>query len=194
MSDILRIPKNRKDEILKKSIISFKSIQQAKDNIPDNAILCYVDSIYESEEHDQDDNSSDYKVILYYTTNSLDKQWGDDWNDSPYEHNAGTPYSASIHYYSNGDIVLDQREWNIEEPKFIIYTVEIMYSELKTVFPNEYILFIYDNGDIESSDLFNSPYSVSSINNGAIPWLRKQFKSLYAGTNFNDLIEFIGKG
>ena len=28
----------------------------------------------------------------YFTTRPLDKQWGDDWNDAPYEHNAGGPY------------------------------------------------------------------------------------------------------
>lgn len=28
----------------------------------------------------------------YFTTQSLDKQWGDDWNDAPYEYNAGEPY------------------------------------------------------------------------------------------------------
>lgn len=27
-----------------------------------------------------------------YFTNDLSKQWGDDWNDIPYEHNAGEPY------------------------------------------------------------------------------------------------------
>ena len=28
----------------------------------------------------------------YFTTKELSKQWGDDWNDAPYEHNAGLPY------------------------------------------------------------------------------------------------------
>ncbi len=28
----------------------------------------------------------------YFTTQPLEKQWGDDWNDAPYEHNAGLPY------------------------------------------------------------------------------------------------------
>ena len=28
----------------------------------------------------------------YFTPISLDKQWGDDWNDTPFEHNAGIPY------------------------------------------------------------------------------------------------------
>jgi hypothetical protein len=28
----------------------------------------------------------------YFTTANLKDQWGDDWNDRPYEHNAGEPY------------------------------------------------------------------------------------------------------
>jgi hypothetical protein len=28
----------------------------------------------------------------YFTTQPLADQWGDDWNDAPYEHNAGEPY------------------------------------------------------------------------------------------------------
>ena len=28
--------------------------------------------------------------VAYFTNNN--EQWGDDWNDAPYEHNAGTPY------------------------------------------------------------------------------------------------------
>lgn len=27
-----------------------------------------------------------------YFTNDFENQWGDDWNDRPYEHNAGEPY------------------------------------------------------------------------------------------------------
>lgn len=28
----------------------------------------------------------------YFTTKPLKEQWGDDWNDAPYEHNAEPPY------------------------------------------------------------------------------------------------------
>lgn len=28
----------------------------------------------------------------YFTTQDVTEQWGDDWNDAPYEHNAGEPY------------------------------------------------------------------------------------------------------
>ena len=39
-------------------------------------VLCYIDQMGRA----------------YFTTQALSKQWGDDWNDAPYEHNAETPY------------------------------------------------------------------------------------------------------
>ena len=30
--------------------------------------------------------------VAYFTTLPLADQWGDDWDDAPYEHNAGLPY------------------------------------------------------------------------------------------------------
>jgi hypothetical protein len=38
-------------------------------------ILCYVEDCW-----------------AYFTDKPLAEQWGDDWNDAPYEHNAGEPY------------------------------------------------------------------------------------------------------
>lgn len=38
-------------------------------------VLCYVD-----------------RQWAFFTTQELSKQWGDDWNDAPYEHNAEMPY------------------------------------------------------------------------------------------------------
>lgn len=41
---------------------------------------------------------SNYKLCYisgqwaWFTTAELKDQWGDDWNDYPYEHNAGSPY------------------------------------------------------------------------------------------------------
>lgn len=34
----------------------------------------------------------DRSGFAYFTEIELKDQWGDDWNDAPYEHNAGTPY------------------------------------------------------------------------------------------------------
>lgn len=31
----------------------------------------------------------------YFTTLPVEEQWGDDWDDAPYEHNAGEPYDDS---------------------------------------------------------------------------------------------------
>lgn len=45
-----------------------------------DAVLCYVE-----------DNKA------FFTTCPLDKQWGDDWNDAPYEHNAEEPYGWAEH-------------------------------------------------------------------------------------------------
>lgn len=39
--------------------------------------LCYIDNYY----------------CAYFTTKELHKQWGDDWNDAPFQHNAGVPYT-----------------------------------------------------------------------------------------------------
>jgi hypothetical protein len=40
-------------------------------------VLCYVDAPW-----------------AWFTTQALADQWGDDWNDAPYECNAGTPYTG----------------------------------------------------------------------------------------------------
>jgi hypothetical protein len=39
-------------------------------------ILCYIDGPW-----------------AFFTTQELSKQWGDDWNDFPFQHNAGDPYT-----------------------------------------------------------------------------------------------------
>jgi hypothetical protein len=35
----------------------------------------------------------------YFTLKPLSEQWGDDWNDAPYEHNAGPPYDPEAKVY-----------------------------------------------------------------------------------------------
>lgn len=42
--------------------------------MPQDAFLCYVDECF-----------------AWFTTRALPEQWGDDWNDAPYECNAGRP-------------------------------------------------------------------------------------------------------
>lgn len=84
-------------------------------------ILCYV-----------------YDCWAYFTTQSLDKQWGDDWDDAPYEHNAGRPYYP---YKEKGE------DWDI---------IRVAWE-----------------GPFDTPDMYhaNSPWSVKTINQGAVPWL-----------------------
>ena len=42
----------------------------------------------------------------YFTTQDIADQWGDDWNDAPYEHNAGEPYLPTMH---------DTEHWDIDQ-------------------------------------------------------------------------------
>lgn len=94
---------------------------------------------------------SDYKLcyvrgnFAYFTTQALGEQWGDDWNDAPYEHNAGLPYTPSQHDLKQG------KSWSIEQVAF----------DADLVTP--------DDGHC------NSPYSVEQINAGAVAWLRSCF-------------------
>lgn len=55
----------------------------------------------------------------WFTSADLKDQWGDDWNDAPYAHNAGTPYAPSIHYFSSGEMKLSKKDWNEDKtPKY----------------------------------------------------------------------------
>jgi hypothetical protein len=48
------------------------------DAAPREPVLCYVED-----------------GVLFFTTQPLAEQWGDDWGDSPYEYNAGEPYTGA---------------------------------------------------------------------------------------------------
>jgi len=96
-----------------------------------NFKLCYIDK----------DNTA------YFTTQDLATQTGDDWDDAPYEHNAGTPYEP--HKGS-------AKDWNEDgSPKWEICTVMFHAYDIET----------------PSARYGNSPYSVDKINAGAVAWL-----------------------
>lgn len=88
--------------------------------------LCYVDGSF-----------------AFFTTQKLGKQWGDDWNDAPYEHNAGDPYEPTAK-----DVSADgSPAWTITKVAF----------DGPLVSPCEGVV--------------NSRYSVEQINSGAVAWL-----------------------
>lgn len=118
-------------------------------------VLCYVDGSW-----------------AWFTTQELSEQWGDDWNDAPYEHNAGSPYFFDKHDEKQG-----KTPWTIVQVAF--------NSSLEA--PTEWHR--------------NSPYSVQDINNKAIPWLQtgkygpkdKEGNpvQIWAGTTLSEFIRLI---
>ena len=96
----------------------------------------------------------------FYFTNDLEKQWGDDWDDIPYEHNAGTPYNH------NTDLIIVPfiiEYFKLEK----MVEVERNYEDLLTICP------LFDDIEVRfpCDGYLNSPYSIDMINTGAIPWL-----------------------
>lgn len=105
-----------------------------------NFKLCYIDN------HN----------TAYFTTQELSLQTGDDWNDIPYEHNAGEPYGPLIYHYASGDKKKDEKDWNDDgTPKWELY----------------HLMFKCWNLETPASRHYNSPYSVDMINAGAVAWL-----------------------
>ena len=107
------------------------------------------------------------ELMAYFTPVSLDEQWGDDWDDAPYEHNAGTPYD---------DILVDKERTEIE-----ILQVPFAVKSYNFSLPND---FAYGG---------NSPFAVVDINHGAVAWIydavSKKTKSKYVAIHGGDDLE-----
>ena len=60
--------------------------------------------------------------IMYFTSD-IENQWGDDWDDRSYEHNAGTPYEthttvkkiAFIGYYSEPCSLRNNSPYSVQD-------------------------------------------------------------------------------
>lgn len=117
------------------------------------------------------------EYYAYFTPVSLDKQWGDDWDDYPYEHNAEIPYDD--YYDENGERVETE-----------IIRVPFYVDSWKVYFPKEW------------SQGGNSQFCVRDINAGAVAWLYcpgDNIKSSYgsvvihAGCSPKEFVEKINK-
>jgi hypothetical protein len=110
-----------------------------------NAVLCYV--------HEPWGSAAGSPPTAYFTTQPLAGQWGDDWNDAPYDCNAGIPYTWHARRYTKQPDGSHAWEPN-PEPPWRIFMVEF-------------------TGPFETPRgvAFNTPYSVEMINGGKIPWL-----------------------
>lgn len=105
---------------------------------------------------------------VYFTTQELNKQWGDDWNDCAYEHNAEPPYTWDDKIWRDGEWIPNP------EPSWDVKRVALA-------------------GDFETpcTYAYNSSYSVEMINAGAVPWLSTDrfvrsapHTHIYAGTSY----------
>ena len=119
--------------------------------------LCYVDGNW-----------------AYFTDLPLSEQWGDDWNDAKYEHNAGRPYES--HHRRNDD------DGAVEE--IFAHIVKVGFD-----------------GSLERpcdiGNTSNSPFSVQDINRGVVPWLSTHDRGvcIFAGVSiagFTELVQSAG--
>lgn len=84
---------------------------------------------------------------VYFTTREpFGDQWGDDWNDAPYEHNAGRPYE----FHAPIDGAKGIAPWEIL--RFGLWTTLVKPKDL--------------------GDGHDSRYSVQAVNRKAAPWLQ----------------------
>lgn len=90
---------------------------------------------------------------------------GDDWNDVPYEHNAGEPYD---YWYDD-----DGTKHDIDLVK-VYYDLDYKYWNY-----------------LPCDNFTNSPYSVEDINKQRIPWISTRDFTIPAGTTLNKFISTI---
>lgn len=106
----------------------------------------------------------------FYFTNDMEKQWGDDWDDAPYEYNAETPY--------DGETNILQVPVCIDYYKLMkAYEDDEAYAEVLRKYPN------YDKTDIKLPRDWggcNSPFCVDDINGGAVAWLYATLRKGYS--------------
>ena len=133
--------------------------------------LCYVDAPW-----------------AYFTTQELEKQWGDDWNDAPYEHNAGEPYRP----HKELSVPIRNEKCDVVEwCKTSEYVDDVPGWEIKKV---------AFEGSLETPSSihgYNSPWSVEQINRGAVAWLQDRYGYsdvvIPAGTTLEDFKKLVAK-
>lgn len=131
--------------------------------------LCYVER--------KDNEVVDGEIVyhhysLYFTTLRMEDQWGDDWDDAPYEYNAEVPY--------DGDYV--DEKW-----------VETTILVLSFMVDADNHLLMPEDGH------WNSPHCVADINSGRVAWLYKESKgkacngiAVHAGMTPQEVVWKIG--
>lgn len=146
-----------------KKTINFQELERClKEGLFEQYKLCYIDDVSrtyydytpdakayrETEEWKEEDRRRDAKFMsAYFTPIAMEDQWGDDWDDAPYEHNAGSPYD---------DVHNEKGEW--EEFEMLELLFYLPKHSWEITFPCD-----YGGG--------NSPFCVKDINAGAVAWI-----------------------
>ena len=123
--------------------------QEYKDFVKEYGVMQYNSKVVYKDLPNPEYDQTSRTHSAYFTRLDLLEQWGDDWNDAPYDCNAEGPYENS-----EGDII---------EVPFAFVGSEDDEGYFST-YPLEYNLpKDYGGG--------NCPWSVEDINLGAVPWL-----------------------
>lgn len=126
----------------------------------------------------------EHEFYAYFTPIELSEQWGDDWDDAPYEHNAEIPYDDIITetYETDGTKITKKIAKKIEHYDIIVipFVVKSFYYKL----PKDY------------SYGGNSSFSVDMINSGAVAWIydpadgkMENMTSIQAGCTIYEFIQ-----
>lgn len=104
-------------------------------------------------------------------TDNFEKQWGDDWNDKPYDCNAGEPYN------SWSELIEDNED--IFKRKYKYHQIE-----LKTLY--------FETSDwSEQKPCDMGRFSVEDINKGTVAWVHTDEFNILAGTEIEEFIKII---
>ena len=158
---------------IKKDFLSLK-VDEISAYTAKGFALCYIERCDRLDIRDEHDDLVAYGLRLFFTEADLSKQWGDDWDDAPYNCNAGRPYDVTDYKDKDG-------KWNQTRHTILVLNISIDNKHCPTM-PEEY------GG-------YNSLFSVETINQGACAWMffGKDCEPIYAGATPLDVFERIGK-
>lgn len=134
--------------------------------------LCYVERCPQLDIRVKDEERTHQGLRMFFTNADLTEQWGDDWNDSPYDLNAGWPYDTTSTKDEKGKCQHTE------------HTILVLHVAISM---EHYMILPEDYG-------YNSPFTVENINLGAVAWMFfiKDCKPIYAGDSPLTVFERIG--
>ena len=126
---------------------------------------------------------SDSAHVLFFTPFDARNVTGDDWDDTPYEHNASEPYYTRLGSYKD-----------VHNKKETAAVMEDVGDKLVKV-----LIYSYETATLVSpcSYVLNSDYSVEDINKGVVPWIVAKWiekeivreETIMANATFKEVVE-----